>query len=83
MAAVREVISILIDNKHTAIEEEVVEAAVGNYGIGKEVMMVLLEQRCADIIIAAEVVKAAATCGQEGALKTIEEYFKISPSKEE
>jgi hypothetical protein len=57
--------------------DEVVKAAARNWKSGKEVIMVLLQQR------EAEVVKSAATGGQEGVLKTIEEHFKISLSKEE
>ncbi|KAH6665987.1 hypothetical protein B0J14DRAFT_678599 [Halenospora varia] len=55
-----EVISILIDNKLTVIAEEVVKAAAGNWASGREVMMLLLEQRGADVVITEEVVKAAA-----------------------
>ncbi|KAH6661558.1 hypothetical protein B0J14DRAFT_459099, partial [Halenospora varia] len=40
------------------IAEEVVKAIAGKFG--KEVMMVLLEQRGADVVITEEVVKAAA-----------------------
>ena len=65
------------------ITEEVVKAAAGNEESGKEVMTLLLEQRGADVMITEEVMKAAATCGQDGVLKIIEEIFKISPSKEE
>src|SRR4051812_38694321 len=46
-------------------------------------MTILLEQRGTDIVATKEAVKAAATCGQERVLKTIEEHFKISPSEEE
>lgn len=41
------------------VTEEVVKAAVGNGRNGKEVMMLLLEQRGADMVITKEVVKAA------------------------
>ena len=78
-----DVVSILLKNKLTIISEEVVKAAAGNSRNGKEVMTLLLEQRGADMMITEEVVKAAVTCGQDRVLKTIEEKFKISPSKEE
>ncbi|KAH6668423.1 hypothetical protein B0J14DRAFT_488350, partial [Halenospora varia] len=65
------------------ISEEAVKTAAGNERSGKEVMMFLLEQLGADVVITEEVLKAAATCGNDGVLKTIEEHFKISPSKEE
>jgi len=55
-----EVVSVLINNKRTLIEEHVVKAAAGNEETGKEVMMLLLEQRGADVVITEEVVKAAA-----------------------
>jgi len=59
-----DVISELIKYKHTKIRKEVVKAAAGNEGNGKEVMTLLLEQRGADVVITEEVVKAAA--GNEG-----------------
>ena len=43
------VVSILINDKMIEIGKEVVKAAAGNYENGKEVMMLLLEQRGADI----------------------------------
>ena len=55
-----DVISELIKYKHTKIRKEVVKAAAGNEGNGKEVMTLLLEQRGADVVITEEVVKAAA-----------------------
>ena len=55
-----DVVSILLNNKLTIISEEVVKAAAGNFGNGKEVMTLLLEQRGADVMITEEVVKAAA-----------------------
>jgi hypothetical protein len=63
--------------------DEVVKAAARNWKSGKEVIMVLLQQREAEVVITEEVGKSAATGGQEGVLKTIEEHFKISLSKEE
>ena len=78
-----DVASILLKDKLTIISEEVVKAAAGNEENGKEVMTLLLEQRGADVMITEGVVKAAATCGQDGVLKIIEENFKISLSKKE
>ena len=60
-----------------------VKAAAENEDSGKEGMTLLLEQREADVIITEEVLKAAATCGQDDVLKIIEEIFKISPSKKQ
>jgi len=42
------------------ITEEVFKAAAGNRRNGKEVMMLLLEKRGADVVITEEVIKAAA-----------------------
>ena len=61
-----DVISELIKYKHTKIRKEVVKAAAGNEGNGKEVMTLLLEQRGADVVITEEVVKAAAGNGGNG-----------------
>ena len=61
-----DVVSILLKNKLTIISEEVVKAAAGNSGNGKEVMTLLLEQRGADVMITEEVVKAAARNEENG-----------------
>ena len=61
-----DVVSILLKNKLTIISEEVVKAAAGNSGNGKEVMTLLLEQRGADVMITEEVVKAAAGNSRNG-----------------
>lgn len=47
-------------SERVLITEEVVKAAAGNLWSGKEVMMLLLEKRGADVVITEEVVKAAA-----------------------
>lgn len=65
------------------ITEEVIRAAAGNEAKGNDVIIVLLEQRETDVVITEEVIRAAATCGQDQVLKTIEEHFKLSPSKED
>ena len=78
-----DVISILLENKPTIISEKEVKAAAGNEKSGKDVMMLLLEQRGADVIITEEVINAAATSGQIGVLTIIEEHIKNSLSKEE
>jgi hypothetical protein len=49
--------------------EEVVKAAAGNWGSGKEVVMLLLEKRGDEVEITEEVVKAAA--GNEGKAEQI------------
>ena len=54
------VVSILIKNEGTVITEEVIKAAAANEESGKEVMMLLLEKRGADVVITEEVIKAAA-----------------------
>ena len=61
-----DVISELIKYKHTKIRKEVVKAAAGNEGNGKEVMTLLLEQRGADVVITEEIMKAAARNGRSG-----------------
>ncbi|PVH75975.1 ankyrin [Cadophora sp. DSE1049] len=55
-----DVISRLIKYDNTQIGEEVLKAAARNSSNGKEVMILLLGQRGADVVITEEVVKAAA-----------------------
>ena len=53
-------ISVLITDEVMQITEEVVKAAAGNRGNGKEILTLLLDQRGADVRITEEVVKTAA-----------------------
>ncbi|EDN97566.1 hypothetical protein SS1G_12418 [Sclerotinia sclerotiorum 1980 UF-70] len=53
-------------SERVLITEEVVKAAAGNLWSGKEVMMLLLDKRGADVVITEEVVKAAAENWESG-----------------
>lgn len=77
------VVSILLQEKVTTVSEKAVKAAAKISWSGKELMMLLLEQRGVDVIITEEVIKAAATCGQDQTLKIIEKHSKLSPSEED
>jgi len=62
------------------LQKKVVKAAAGNGWSGSKVMTLLLKERGADVVITKEVVKAAATSGQEEVLKIFEKYLKVLPS---
>ncbi|KAM3550098.1 hypothetical protein ARSEF4850_008512 [Beauveria asiatica] len=62
--------SLLLDRRgdHITITEEIVKAAAGNEGNGKDVMALLLDRRGDQITITEEVVKAAAGNSQHGVM---------------
>ncbi|KAH7124601.1 vegetative incompatibility protein HET-E-1 [Dactylonectria macrodidyma] len=64
------VVSVLL-SLGSKVTARVVKAAAANWGNGKEVMALLLERRGDEISITEEVVKAAATCGQDGVLNLL------------
>jgi hypothetical protein len=60
------IIDLLLDHlvKQDNVTEDVVKAAVGNWGSGEEVMKLLLDDRGKEVKVTEDVVKAAA--GNEG-----------------
>jgi hypothetical protein len=77
------VMSLLLERckDEVKISEEVLKAAAGNEESGKEILMLLLEWRGPNVILTKDVVKAAATSGQEKVLKVIEKRLEalLSP----